>query len=296
MMPILSLLAIVVSQKVFAVLAGKPLMNRLHWFVLLLLFPHMACATWVDTQGSYVFPGSVSEAEACAKADDRARMRAISQITGETLSAEEIQRCNDQQGDEIQCAQNSAIWTSLGGTIVQTRNRIEQVIPEQESYRRCVVQFEADVQIPQGVPDPSFTIGVILNQAVYRNGEAMVIRLHPSVPMYVQIYQWLPYERGDAQVSRLFPNAFDRQIHLEVPGTVPSTEGRKHYDLQPTFPTITPSAQKMVDEYLLVVATRNPVVLRDRYGLDDFQKEMAELPRNDSRMVRRSYAIVRGAE
>ena len=263
--------------------------------VTLLLSSHVAQAEWVQSEGSYVFPSNVTEAEACAKADERARLAAISKITGETLSAEETQRCTD-QGDEAQCAHNSAIWTTLGGKITKVIDRVQRTVTEMESYRRCVVQFQADVQVSQGVPDPSFTLGVTLNAAVYRNGESMVIRLKPSQPMFVQIFQWLPYEKDDAQISRLFPNSFDGQFRLTQAASVPSAEGSKHYDLKLTFPAAPPVSQKMVDEYLMVVATRTPVTFRDSYTLEDFQKLLAEIPRNDSRIIRRAYNIVRGSE
>ena len=262
---------------------------------LLILTPSFAQAEWVQAVGSYIFPPNLAEAEACDKADQRARINAITQITGETLSADETQRCTD-QGDEAQCARNSAVWTTLGGTIVQTRNRVQQTVPELESYRRCVVSFQADVRVSQGVPDPGFTLGFALNSAVYRDGESMVLRLKPSQPMYVQIFQWLPYEKGDAQIVRLFPNGFDTDTRMTQPTTIPSADGSKLYDLKLGFPAQPPAGQKMEVEYLMVVATRTPIALRDGYTLDDFQRQIAEIPRNDSRIIRRAYNIIRGPE
>ena len=52
----------------------------------------------------------------------------------------------------------------------------------------------------------------------------------------------------------------------------------------------------MVDEYLMVVATRTPITMRDSLTLDDFQQAIAEIPRNDSRIIRRAYNIIRGNE
>lgn len=261
----------------------------------LIFVTHKVHAEWVQAEGSYIFPPSLTETEACANADQRARIGAIITVTGETLSADETQRCTD-QGDEAECARNSAIWTSLGGTIVQTRNLVQQTLPEQESFRRCVVRFEADVKAAQGLPDPSFTLGFTLNANVFRDGENMVLHLNPSQPMYVQIFQWLPYEKGEAQVLRLFPNGFDTDGRITQPITIPTTKGSKRYDLKLRLPPPSLTSQKMVDEYLMVVATRTPVTLRDSLSLNDFQRVIAEIPRTDSRIIRCAYNIIRGDE
>jgi len=264
--------------------------------MLVCLLSGLARAEWVQAEGGYAYPGTVTEAEACANAEDRARTDAIRKVTGENVAAEETLRCSEQGDDEAQCAHNSAVWTSLGGVIVATRNRTQQTVAEQGSFHRCEVRFEADVRISQGTADPGFTLGVSLNAAVYRDGEAMTIKLNPSQAMYVQIFQWLPYEKGEAQVGRLFPNGFDVQSRVAGIATVPSEQGGKRYGLRLVYPADQPTGRKMVDEYLMVVATRAPVVFRDSYTLDDFQKVLAEIPRNDSRIVKRAYNIVRSGE
>ena len=269
--------------------------NYLPSLALLILTPSFAFAEWVQAEGSTIFPATVAEAEACANADQRARMDAITKAAGETIAADAIQRCTDQE-DEVQCTQNSAIWSTLGGTIVQTRNREQETVAEAESYRRCIVRFQADVKLSQGTPDPSFTLGMIVNAAIYRPGDNMVLRFNPSQPMYVQVFQWLPYEKADAQIVRLFPNRFDQDAHLIQATSIPSPDQAQRYDLKLAFPATSPAGQKMVDEYVMAVATRTPVVFRSSYTLDDFQKLLAELPRQDSRIERRAYAIIRGDE
>ncbi|CAA6603780.1 conserved exported hypothetical protein [Rhodospirillaceae bacterium LM-1] len=262
---------------------------------LLLALPFSASADWVHAEGSYTFPPVMPEAEACQAAEDRARSEAVRQITGETLSSEDVMRCSE-QGDEAECAHNSMVWTAVSGDIRAIRGRKIETVPEVEGYRKCLVSLEADVRAAEGQPDPSFTIGVGLNNSVFRDGEPLVVTLKPSQPMAVQIFQWLPYEKGDAQISRIFPNQFDDVKHIEKPITVPTTAGAKRYDLKVGFPIGMLPGRKMVDEYLMVVATRKPRDLRDNYSLDEFRRLLSELPRQDSRIVRRSYNIVRGSE
>lgn len=267
-------------------------------FCLLLALPHPAAAEWVQASASYAFSPDMTEAEACQQAENRARAEAVRQVIGETLSAEDVTRCTE-DGEEAQCARNSTTWTMIGGEIKATRNRTQHTTAENvgaQVFRRCVFSFEADVHVAQGQPDPNFTIGVTLNNAVFRDGEALTVTLKPSQPMAVQIFQWLPYERGDAQVSRIFPNAFDGMKRIGGPVSIPTEAGAKRYDLKVTFPGNQLSGRRMADEYLMVVATKQPVTFRDSYGLDDFNRAIAEIPLDQRRIVRRAYNVVRGAE
>lgn len=268
---------------------------RRRLLALLLLLPAPARAEWVEARGAYLFPPTMAEAEACGYAEDRARAEAVRQVTGETIAAEDVQRCTE-QGDETQCARNSALWSSMQGYIRRTGDKNVQVRPAVAGHRECVVGFAADVAAAEGQPDPAFDLGVSLPQPVLRHGEALVIGLSPSQPMYVQVFQWLPYRGGAAQaVTRLFPNAYDTAFRIDGPASIPTAAGAKRYDLRVEFPDGLPPGRRMVDEYLMVVATRTPLPLRDSYSLDDFRRLMAELPRAHSRVVRRAYNIVRGA-
>jgi len=261
---------------------------------LLLTLPGAASAEWVRATGSYIFPPVMPEAEACQQAESRARAEAVRQVTGETLSAEEAMRCTD-QGDEAECVRNSTVWTMVGGEIRSTRDRRSVTTVELENFRKCTVSFEADVFVAEGKPDPNFDIGVVLNNAVYRDGEKLTVTLKPTQPMAVQIFQWLPYENGDVQVTRIFPNRFDPMGRIDKAISVPSETGVRRYDLKLSFPAGQPAGRKMVDEYLMVVATRQPITLRDSYSLEDFNRVVAEIPLGDRRIVRRAYNIVRGA-
>ena len=254
-----------------------------------------ARAAWVSASESYAFPSTMAQDDACREADGRARAAAIRQVVGETVNAEDALRCSE-EADTVDCARNSSTWTAVGGYIRAVRNRSEKVeaVPEAPGVRRCVVSLDADVGMAEGRPDPSFTVGVSLNaNAVYRDGDGLAVTLKPSEPMFVQVFVWLPYEAGDAQVSRLFPNAFDTQARIEKAISIPSEAGAKRYDLKVQFPKGQAAGKRMVDEYLMVIATKTPVTLRDSFSLDDFTKAVAEIPQDQRRLVRRLYTIVR---
>lgn len=267
---------------------------RRRLFALMLLLPSPALAEWVEARGSYLFPPTMAEAEACGYAEERARGDAVRQVTGEAVAAEDLLRCTE-QGDESQCARNSALWSSMQGYVRHSGDKTVRVRPGAAGHRECVVTFAADVAAAEGRPDPAFDLGVSLSQPVLRHGEALVVSLSPSQPMYVQVFQWLPYRGGEQAVTRLFPNAYDSDFRVDGPATIPTRAGARRYDVRVEFPPGQPPGRKMVDEYLMLVATRTPLPLRESYSLDDFRRLMAELPRADSRVVRRAYNVVRGA-
>jgi len=242
-----------------------------------------------------MFPPNVTQEEACQRAEVSARTDAIRQVAGETLSAEETMRCSE-QGDEAECTRNSTIWTFVGGFIRDTRNYKSETVVETGAIRRCEVSFEADVFVARGKPDPNFDVGVALNNPIFRDGENLVVTLNPSLPMFVQIFQWLPYEKGDAQVGRIYPNVFDQATRIERKTTVPSMAGAKRYDLKVSFPTRQPNRLKDVDEYLMVVATKTPREFLDAYSLNDFSRVLSEIPPEESRLARRMYRVMRGSE
>ena len=268
---------------------GKPALIA----AVILMLPTAAAAEWVHTTGTYLFPPIMPEAEACQYAEERARTEAIRHVTGETVSSEDTLRCTE-QGEEVECARNLAQWSTMDGYIRDQRSRTIGTRASAAGHRECVVSIEADVLAALGRPDPNFDLGVSINQPVFRDGEHLVVSLSPSQPMAVQVFQWLPYQRDDKAVLRLYPNAFDNAQLIDKATSVPSGNEAKRYDMRLEFPQDMPPGRKMVDEYLVVVATRQPLVLRDSYSLDDFRRLLAEIPRDQSRIVRKAYNIVRG--
>ena len=275
----------------------RSIRSKFSWRLLLLIFgfcPKESGAEWVRSNGSYLFPPIMTEAEACQNAEERARVEAIRQVAGEAIAAEDTLRCTE-QGDVAECSRNSAIWSTVEGYIRQVRAKSVQLTQNVANHRECSVSFEADVRVAKGRPDQNFDVGVGLNQSVFRDGETLVVTLDPSQKMVVQVFQWLPYQRGESAVSKVFPNIFETTSVISKPTTVPSAAGAKRYDLKVRFPDGMPVGRKMVDEYLIVIATRSPVSLRDSYDLDDFRRLLAEFPRDQVRIVRKAYNIVRGS-
>ena len=119
---------------------------------------------------------------------------------------------------------------------------------------------------------------VRLNRKTFRHGESLEVSIAPTQPMYVSVFQWLPYEKSPKQVSRIFPNPFDRENLFQTAGTVPTEKGRRAYEMAIGFPEALMAKKNLVDEYLMIVATRTPIKFRKIYALDEFKTRLLENP------------------
>ena len=250
----------------------------------LLATPCTGQAEWVWTEGSMLFPSTISQAQACAQAQDQARRDAIARQAGERIIAQQTEMCSELPGD-TQCELHAALWTQLGGTIAHTRNISQETTVELGDIHRCTVRMEADVQPWHDHADPSFTLGFELSSSSLRQDDDLVLQVTPSQPMHVQLFQWQP---GEA-VVRLFPNSFQPDDYVTAPATVPALHAPYH--LQARIPP--QDTRPARDEYVIAIATRHPVAWRQSYRFEEFEDIIGSLSPTDSRIVRRSYLILR---
>ncbi|MBL6935538.1 MAG: DUF4384 domain-containing protein [Alphaproteobacteria bacterium] len=256
------------------------------------LFPMEARGEWMQGEGEYNFSPALSENEACKRADRRAKEAAMRVVSGERLSSEDLQVCTEMQ-DTAECSLNRFTWSTINGVIKGIRNKKAETIPGISGYRKCRVSLEVDVRVGSGQPDPGFDMTVRLNHGIYRNGESLKIDIDPTQPMYINVFQWLPYKKTDLQVQHIFPNEFDEQGHFQEPNSIPTREGGSRYDLKVSFPDDLKGEKELVDEYLMVIGTREPVTFRKTYSLEEFNSRLLEISRRDRRTIRKAYNVVR---
>ncbi len=257
-----------------------------------MLFPLQARSEWISSQGTYLFGPEMSENDACQKAERRAKEKALKEVTGEKISSEDNMVCSEMK-DNAECSLNRFTWSTIDGLIRKTRNKEVNIVSSVGGYKECRVSMDVDVGVGTGAPDPGFDISVRLNRSTFRDGESLRISLSPTQPMYVSIFQYLPYDKAERQVTRIFPNIFDEASLFDKPGTVPTPEGSRKYDMRIGFPKGLNQARDLVDEYLMVVGTRNSITFRDTYSLEEFNSILLEIPLRDRRIERKAYNVVR---
>ena len=261
---------------------------------LLSLLAPSARAEWVVGKAERVFGPEMTEADACRAAERLAREAALRARLGERVAAEDTLICAE-KGEAAECSLHRAAWSMVDGDIraVRDRRATTQDGPL-AGFRTCTVALEADIGIAKGLPDPGFDLTVRMETRVFRDGDELSMGIEPSQPMYVTVFQWLPYDQSATPVTRLFPNKFDADNYFAKRGTVPTGAGAPRYGLRVAFPPNLPADTRIADEYLLVVATRSPVEFRDSYGIDELKGRLLEIPRADARLVKRGYGVVEG--
>ncbi len=258
----------------------------------LVLFAIEANAEWVSAEDTYNFGPEMSEREACQKAKRRAKEKALKSITGEKISSEDNMVCSEMK-DTADCSLNRFTWSTIDGLIKGTRDEREETGPGIGEYRKCTVTLDVNVGVAEGSPDPSFDLQVKLNRPTFRDGEPLKISLSPSQPMHISVFQYLPYMKSEKQVTRIFPNPYDRKQFFQKKGTVPTHEGSQQYDMTVGFPEGLKSRKDLIDEYLMVLGTRKPINFRGEYSLEEFNARLLEIPRQNRRIVRKAYNVVR---
>lgn len=261
-------------------------------FFISTLFAFGANADWVKVEYTFNFGPDVSENEACRKAEGRAKIKALKSVSGEKISSEDNMVCSEMK-DEAECSMNRYTWSNIDGLITGTRKKEKNVGPGIKGQEQCKVTMEVNVSVAEGNPDPSFDLGVKLNQTTFPDGEPLKINLHPTQPMHITVFQYLPYMAMNKQVTRIFPNLFDNDHFFQKVGSIPTQEGEKQYAMSVGFPEKVKKPKDLVDEYLMVLGTRKAISFRDEYSLEEFNARLSEIPRHDRRVVKKAYNVVR---
>ena len=213
----------------------------------------------VSARGEYLYGPETSEADACRLAEERAKAAALSKVFGESISMEEQMSCREISGgkSDYGCELDRVSWSSIEGDIrAVTAN--QKVIESRTGAKACVVTLTADIVMPDRRPDSTFDVKVTINEKRYRAGEVLTLELEPTVPMHVAIFNWVPYQSNNA-VTQMFPNAMDPQNYIAKKTGVPTENKLAAYSFTMAWLESLPKSRNFVDEYLIVIGTKNPI-------------------------------------
>lgn len=249
-----------------------------------------AYSAWVSGSGEYYFGPETSELQACSAAEERSKLDSLKKFYGETLSFNQSLSCRENKflsSDSDDCQLNKILWSQIGGEIKST-SIVKKDILESKGSRICKIESVSDIAVSKGKPDPNFDVGVSINQTAFRPGEKIYINLEPSAPMYVAVFNWVPYLSDDKQILKLFPNDKDGNSHLIKKRRIPDVG----YSLEIYLPEKIPSSRSFLDEYLLVVATKEPVAWLEAYSFNEFKSRISEFSLDRIRYVKRGYQLL----
>ena len=247
----------------------------------------------VSARGEYLYGPETSEADACRLAEERAKAAALSKVFGESISMEEQMSCREISGgkSDYGCELDRVSWSLIEGDI-RAVTASQKTIEPRMGAKACIVTLTADIVLPDRRPDTNFDIRVNINEKRYRAGEVLTIELEPTVPMHVAIFNWAPYQSNNA-VTQMFPNEMDPHNYISKKTGVPTENKRRAYSFTMAWLESLPKSRNFVDEYLIVIGTKEPIKWLSSYDFADFKSRLREIPLDERRVVKRGYQLIR---
>lgn len=250
-----------ITESILAALGGK-------------LFTMMLGPAIYASQAEVVYGPQTSQVEACRQAEERAKIQIVEKAFGQLITADNDMSCSS-VGDDKNCSMRKFTWEFTEGSIKSVRD-----VKVQATANSCKVTVEAEVQKDNYYNDPNFDLRVKMNRQVYQRHDDVRINIEPNNTMHVTVFHWKP---TDEKMYKIFPNKFDSNNKFSTKFDIPSND---KYQIR--FKT----DNKVSDEYVVVVATKDPTSFLSSYTLPEFASAMRSI--KEKRMVKKSVLIMKG--
>ena len=223
----------------------------------------------VTAKAKYMHSGEISTNEGCKLAKERAKLKALEKEIGQTISSEELEKCSEVDG-EYNCERNRFFLSSFSGDITGLkeldRKKTTDTLGEEIVYF-CEIEIRANVIPSKQIKDPSFDFNVKLNESNFRAGDNLAMEIGFTKPMYLTIFQVLPYEKKDYQVLKLFPNEREKDNFIKSEKIILPNNAK--YEIY--FPEKV--NKESVDEYLFFIASDENITWLKEYNTTEELKE-----------------------
>lgn len=238
-------------------------MVRIFLLLSLIFYSNLSLAEVVTGIGSYTHTGDISINEGCKLAKEKAKLNALEKALGQTISSEELEKCSEIDG-KSNCERNQFFLSSFNGEISKlkeiNKNETTESLSSGETIYICKIEIEANVIPANQITDPGFDFNIKFNNYNFRTGDELKIEIGITKPMYMNIFQLLPYQDPkNYQAFKLFPN--ERETNSFIKSTKTKLPINGKYEV--FFPE--EINRKSVDEYLLFIASNEKMNFLDEY-------------------------------
>ncbi len=146
-------------------------------------------------QAEYLYGPETAPNDACNLALGKAKTKALANVLGESVSAEELLSCKGSTGkiSDYGCDLNQVTWSQIDGDIKKTISE-KTVVEERAGTSACVADVEIEVVIPKDKPDPNFQLRADFKQTVFRVGDDFNLDIELSQQGFVTVFNWLPHD------------------------------------------------------------------------------------------------------
>jgi len=205
----------------------------------------------------------ISTKDGCKSAREKAELDALQKGLGVTISSENLKKCSQMDG-KSNCEHNQFSLITFNGVLTEVKelNKVKktETLEGGEIAYICEIEIEAKAELIKQIADPNFNFNVKLNESNFKAGEKLTMEITFTKPMYLTIFQFLPYEKEGNQVSKLFPNEREEDNFIKSKKiTLPYNAKYEIY-----FPEQV--NKKNVDEYLFFIASDENIGWLDEYN------------------------------
>jgi len=117
----------------------------IRYFLIIFFIIFSASAEVVVTEGTYTYTGEISKNEACSLAKERAKLKALEKVLGQTISSDEMENCSEVDG-KTSCERNQFFLSSFNGDITGLKELNKEVVTEKissgEEISICKIKSE----------------------------------------------------------------------------------------------------------------------------------------------------------
>jgi len=258
--------------------------------VITIMIAPFANAEISRASAEYSFGPETAENEACDIAMGRAKSRALANVLGEFVSAEELLSCKGSTGkvSDYNCELNQLTWSQIEGDIKKTLSE-SKAIERREGASACVAQIEIDVIIPKDKPDSNFQVRADFKQTTFRVGDDFNLDIELTLPGYFAVFNWLPHDSNS--VVRIIPSNDDPSQSFVYLNTDKSK--KMTYAMAASWADSYSGKRKFYDEYLIVVATKKQQRWMSKYSIEEFKSYLQKIPASEKRLVKKAYQLTK---
>ena len=270
------------------------LVNKLLIF-LIILFPTLSNAEWINSEGSEYIDRKTTIDEACKNALMKAKRNALSKANLERLQSNQIQICSENKVSSDCKLFESTFDYIEGGFINEIKNQegetSRETVVNAEPFDQCIVKILANVVKYKEKSDPNYILSAkLLNKPTIYEGENIVINGEVNKKSFISVYGWYPDIDANTYYQ-IFPNQHDENQVFERKIQIPRQSSMNKYQIKTSFPK--KLKKNETQEVLIVIATKKKFDIIKEQKIVDFRKRLNSLGRYNWKRIILGYTILK---
>ena len=278
------------------------------FFLIFLINTNVFAISIPELSASVQYGENETLKEACILAKEKFFDKARQQASiGETISTESTKVCKKSE-NENDCILYTNSFRSIASIQI-----VDYELFDFKDGTKCKYSslgnkvFEATVKgsivlkkLPK--PDINFDFRAEINKNDFlaypinksrdklKKNDILKINVETVADMYISIFQWLPYQETYS-IQKIFPNLIDNNNFFKSNelNSIPSKKRLKDYSLRVHYPNEEEIFTDDVQEFLMIIGTKDNVSFFDKYNYAEFGERLADI--ENFRQDRKSYIV-----